>query len=452
MVLAAVVCLCAGVNTIVATPDGQRRPTFANDIAPIVLTRCASCHRPGQAAPFPLLSYDDVRAKGKEIVEATASGLMPPWHATQGPGFPAILGDRRLSDRQIAVIRTWVNNGMPGGDLRRAPELPAFPSPWPLGVPDITLALPRAQVVEVNNPVAHRNVVIPLSFPTDLWIGAIDYRPSAPGVLRHARFLLAPADLTVTDNDALPGLAGLFGSGRLEDYGDRLVAAARSLTDLGAWVPGLPARALPERLAIRVPARSNLVMQMHVRPSDANVVEDGRVALYFAAQTSRQAIVPVNVPPAFGIAAGLSIPAGEPRHVLKDFFTLPVDVVAVGARGHAHALGREMTLTATLPNGPARGLLRIGRWDPDWPDSYFFAAPVRLPKGTVLHAEIVYDNSADNPRNLFTPPRQVGWGRASTGEMGSLTLLILEPSGPDAAALDAAITKHLRERLINRAR
>ena len=70
--------VCAwGAAGVVATPDAQRRPTFAADIAPIVLARCAPCHRPGQAAPFSLLSYDDVRAKGKDIVDATRARLMP---------------------------------------------------------------------------------------------------------------------------------------------------------------------------------------------------------------------------------------------------------------------------------------------------------------------------------------------------------------------------------------
>jgi hypothetical protein len=111
-----------------------------------------------------------------------------------------------------------------------------------------------------------------------------------------------------------------------------------------------------------------------------------------------------------------------------------------------------MTMTATLPNGTERGLLRIDRWNVDWPESYFFAAPVRLLKGTAIRVEIVYDNSAANPRNLFSPPRRVGWGRLSVGEMGSMTLLITAPAGPDAQTLDAAVAQHLRDQLLARGR
>jgi hypothetical protein len=149
-----------------------------------------------------------------------------------------------------------------------------------------------------------------------------------------------------------------------------------------------------------------------------------------------------------GIASGLMIPAGEGRHVLTDSFTLPIDVEAVGARGHAHYLGREMTMTATVPKGGARGLLRLTQWDVDWPDLYLFAAPIRLPKGTAINVEILYDNSAANPRNLFSPPRTVGWGRLSVGEMGSMGLLITAPTPDDAAVLEQARAKNLRQQLL----
>ena len=32
-------------------------PTFNKDIAPILYQNCSTCHRPGEVAPFPLLTY-----------------------------------------------------------------------------------------------------------------------------------------------------------------------------------------------------------------------------------------------------------------------------------------------------------------------------------------------------------------------------------------------------------
>jgi mono/diheme cytochrome c family protein len=432
-----------------AMPDAQRNPNFASDVAPLVLDRCAPCHRPGRAAPFPMLSYDDVRSRGKDIAAAVAARRMPPWPATQGPGFPALLDDPRLTDKQIEMIARWVRNGMPAGNLRRAPVPPPFPMPWPLGTPDITIDLPYRIAVPAGADTTV-TVVVPLGFPADLWMGAIDYEPGASGVVRDARFFLAPPDLEIASGDLLPGVGGLLGAGSLENYGDRLFAAARGLTDLGAWTPGLARRMLPGDLAIRAPERANIVLQLHLRAGVTDTTEDGRIGVYFAGPLARTAVTPIEVPPASGMVAGLSIPAGEPRFVLADALVLPVDVRAVGARAYAHALARDMTMTAALPDGTTRGLLRIDQWNPGWPATGYFTAPMRLPKGTAIRVEIAYDNSAGNPRNLFTPPRPVVWGRTSVGEMGGMTLLVAGLSPEDAQAIDDAVAAHLRDQLLRR--
>src|SRR5512138_568071 len=88
-------------------------PTFAADVASIVYAHCSSCHRPGQAAPFSLLSYDDVRRRATLIVAATGRRYMPPWHATPAPGFPEFRDERRLSDNDIATLKAWVDAGLP---------------------------------------------------------------------------------------------------------------------------------------------------------------------------------------------------------------------------------------------------------------------------------------------------------------------------------------------------
>lgn len=430
--------------------ERQRNPTFAKDIAPLVYTHCMPCHRSGQPA-FPLATYDDVRARGADVAKAVETRLMPPWLAAQGAGFPPLLGDRRLTDRQIAAVAAWVAHGMPAGSARDTPAPPAMSSsPWPLGVPDVTIGLSRAIHIAAGGGDEYRNVIVPLDFPSDVAITAIDYVPEDGSVLRHARFLLAPLDLPVSDNDSLPGVGGLLGGGNLQNYGDRLLAAAGSLVDLGAWTPGYARHVMPEGLALRLPAGYALVIQMHFRPSDIDAIENGHVGLYYSKPASHRFVQPLAVPPAFGIATGLNVPPNQAAFTVTDSFTLPIDIEAIGARGDANLLGHELKLTAVLPNRSSRGLLRIADWNADWPESYFFATPIHLPKGTMLRSDIVYDNSATNPRNIFTPPRRTMWGRLPAGEMGTMTLLIVQPPTADAALLKDAVGKHVREQLMGR--
>ena len=142
------------------TPPPVSAPTFARDVAPIVYTNCTTCHRPGQSAPFSLISYEDVQKHGAFIAKMTARRLMPPWHATPAEGFPEFRDDRRLSDRDLETLKSWVDAGMPAGDLKSAPNPPAFPEGWPLGKPDLVVFMPKPIDVPAEGPDLYRNTVL----------------------------------------------------------------------------------------------------------------------------------------------------------------------------------------------------------------------------------------------------------------------------------------------------
>ncbi len=429
-------------------------PTFAADIAPIIYANCTVCHRPEQAAPFSLISYDDVRKHGKTIVDVVSRRYMPPWHASRAEGFPEFRDERHLSDKQIETFTAWVAAGMPSGDLMKVPRPPVFPNGWSLGVPDMVLSFPKTVAVAEDGPDQYRNIVMDVDLPDDRWITAIDFEPSARSVVHHALFFAGPSSTTVGEMDAIPGL----GSALLGARGRRGAAGAAGSESpqpwggLGGWVPGVTPRFYPDGIAQPFPRHSNIVIQMHLHPSGKAQMEDGKLALYFAKKPPEKSLTGVQVPPVFGFASGIDIPAGARDYTVHDSFVLPVDVEAYGARGHAHYLGREMKMTAVLPDGTTRGLLWIKNWDFSWQDSYFFKEPLKLPKGTKVDVTIVYDNSAGNPRNPKSPPERVKWGRESVDEMGSMTLLVASPSGADGDALRAAQAQHFRQQLINRAR
>jgi len=417
----------------VARPTAADRaaPTFAADVAPIIYTHCSTCHRPAQAAPFSLLSYEDVKRRATLIVAATGRRYMPPWHATPAPGFPEFRDDRRLADPDIATIKTWVDAGMPAGDLTTAPKPPAFPDGWALGTPDIELTYPVTIDVPADGPDLYRNVVLPLDRPDDAWVTAVDFEPGARKVVHHALFFAGPADAFTPGggDNAFPGLRG------------------GAMPSLGGWVPGMTPRFFPDGIAQPLPAHSNLIVQLHLHPSGRPEHERGRLAIYLAKQPPAKRLNSLQVPPMFGFAMGIDIPPSEKRYTIRDSFVLPVDVEAYGARGHAHYLAHDMKMTATLPDGSTRGLLWISDWDFGWQDSYFFKTPLTLPKGTRIDTEIVYDNSELNMRNPNSPPKRVKWGLGTLDEMGSMTLLITTSSRQDDRMLRQISTQHFRQQL-----
>ncbi|MGK0300370.1 MAG: hypothetical protein ACI89X_001238, partial [Planctomycetota bacterium] len=210
---------------------------------------------------------------------------------------------------------------------------------------------------------------------------------------------------------------------------------------VAGWAVGGQPEHLPQGLAIKLRKGSDLILQSHLHPTGRKTEEQTTIGLYFAKQPPKRSVVSVQLPPFFGFFAGLDISAGDADFRLQDSFELPCDVDAVTIGGHAHLLCRSMRMHAVLPDGKEVPLVHIPEWDFDWQNRYTFAQSVRLPAGSVIHADLRYDNSKANPDNPNVPPRRVRWGRETSDEMGSVTLLVTPKDQDDLALLNRAIQK-----------
>ncbi|MEM8953452.1 MAG: hypothetical protein AAGD22_04795 [Verrucomicrobiota bacterium] len=384
---------------------------------------CSQCHRPGEAAPFALLDYSDVKRRSKTIERVINDRYMPPWHPV--PGHGEFAHERRLTNDEIATFAAWVEGGTPLGDPDRVPAPPTFPEGWQLGEPDMIVAMDGSFAVPADGPDLYRSFVIPLDLPEDKWVTAIELRPQARSVVHHVLYFLdeSGAARRLDAQDEQPGFQGM-----------RFRVSGR----LGGYVPGAAPNHLPSDLAYPLPKGADLVLQTHFHPSGKAFEEKFTVGLFFADEKPRKTLANIQIPPVFGRTMNIDIPAGEKDYRIKDTFKLPVDAVAHSVGGHAHYLCETMKLTATLPDGTTQPLLLIDDWDLDWQDRYTFKEPVSLPAGTILTSELTYDNSADNPDNPTIPPVRVKWGRESTDEMGSITLMVTAAKESDVAQLNRA--------------
>src|SRR6185369_2054194 len=201
----------------------------------------------------------------------------------------------------------------------------------------------------------------------------------------------------------------------------------------------------PEGLALQVPKGSDLVVQYHFHPTGNLEAEKSLIGLYFAKKAPERTLARIQLPPHYSLFSGLDIPPGEMAFVIRDSYTLPVALDAVGVGAHAHYIARNLKLTATLPGGDVKTLLLIKDWDFAWQDRYYFQQLAPLPSGTRLDVEIHWDNSADNLRNPSSPPVRVTWGEESKDEMGSISLIAVAHEESDHPALRANIAQHNRE-------
>src|SRR5215831_4214120 len=144
----------------VASAQESNPPKFTKDVAPILFKQCATCHRPGEAAPFSLLTYQDARKRGKLIAQVTQSRQMPPWKADKSD--IAFRNERRLPAADIVILQQWLAAGMPEGDKKDLPAAPMFEGGWPLGKPDLVVKMPKAYQVPAEGRDIYRNFAIAL--------------------------------------------------------------------------------------------------------------------------------------------------------------------------------------------------------------------------------------------------------------------------------------------------
>ena len=403
------------------------RVTFTETIAPIIYANCVTCHRPGEAAPFPLISYSDVSKRAPLIATVTKSRYMPPWHAAHGYGEFA--DERRLTDSQISAIGEWVKQGMPEGDTAKLPKLPQFPDGWHLGKPDLVVEMSAAYDLPASGPDIYRNFVIATHLTEDKWVRAVEFRPSARKVVHHVLFAYdAGGGAAKLDGaDGHPGFGGMSAIG--------IAGASGNAGSLGGWAVGATPAFMPEGVALPLPKGSDIVLQMHFHLTGKRETERSVVGIYFADKAPERRVFAIQAPALFGFGAGIDIPAGEKKFTIEDSLVLPVDVKALSVGSHAHYVAKEMKATATLPDGTKQPILWIPDWDFNWQDRYTYNAPVSLPKGTRIDVRLTYDNSTGNPRNPSDPPKRVTWGEESFDEMGSVTVAVQALRREDEPAL-----------------
>lgn len=390
--------------------------TFARDIAPIIYKNCSGCHRPGEAGPFPLLTYDDVRRRAQLIEIVTQSRYMPPW--LPEPGHGAFEGVRRLSDDEIATISRWVAGGTPEGDPAAIPPLPDWTEGWQLGEPDLVIQMPDAYDLPAAGSDVFRSFAIPITLSERKYVQGFEFRPGNAKIVHHARMLLDQTGGSRRRDAADRGPG--FGSSMFVD--DIFDPAGHWI----GWTPGKQPVLRSPDIAWELNPGTDLVLEIHMVPTGKPERIQSSFGFYFSDTE------PTSTP--FILRLGsktIDIEAGAENYVIEDRYVLPVDVDMLAVYPHAHYLATEMEGWAKLPDGTRHPLLRISDWNFDWQDEYRYDEQPFLPKGTAIEMRFLYDNSASNPRNPSDPPVRVTYGWQTAEEMGDLWFQVVPRRSED---------------------
>jgi tetratricopeptide (TPR) repeat protein len=400
--------------------SAQPTLTFNKDIASIIWTRCAPCHRPGEIGPFSLLTYDDVRRRATQIGTVTAKGIMPPWKPAAAQG--EFQDDRRLPAEELEKIQRWIAGGLARGAPRDLRTPPAWQNGWRLGTPDLIISMPEAYTVRADGGDLFRTFVIPIPLEQARYVRAIEFRPGNARVVHHANLGVdrTQSSRQLDARDPEPGYVG----GMVQD-------ARYPEGQMLGWTPGQAPHPSPAGTAWRLEPGSDLVAQLHLQPTGKPERVQVSVGFFFTKEE------PTRAP--LGLRLGsetIDIAAGDRQYTIADRYVLPVDVELLAIQPHAHNLARRMEASATLPDGVTRRLIAIDDWDFRWQDVYRYVTPVPLPKGTTIAMRYTYDNSTGNARNPHQPPARVVWGQNTSDEMGDLWLQVVPRANADFAVLE----------------
>jgi tetratricopeptide (TPR) repeat protein len=421
--------VCVGVFCFVqfAAAQALAPVTFSRDIAPIIFEKCGVCHHPNGPAPFSLLTYASAKQHATQIAAATRNRFMPPWKSEAGFGGEFI-GQRHLTDDEIAAIDRWVAGGAPEGDARPLPA-PTWTEGWQLGKPDLVVTLPVPYQLPSDGIDVSRVFVLPVPTTSRRYVRGLEFRPGNPRVVHHANIRIdrTRASRQLDDRDPEPGYDGVILRSAVFPDGYFL-----------GWTPGQVSPLLPKGMAWVLEPGSDLVVEIHMQPSGKPEQVAPSIGLYFTDDPPERTPVMLRLG-----RQNIDIPAGDSHYVVEDSFVLPVDVEVQALQPHAHQRARDVEGTATLPDGTRRSLIKINSWDFRWQHVYRLVSPLALPRGTTIAMRYTYDNSAANLRNPQQPPIRVFWGQYSRDEMGDLWLQVLTRTDGDRQLLNDAFRPKL---------
>ena len=384
---------CAG------TPPAA--PTFNKDILPILQTRCQPCHRPGEIGPMPLITYEQTRPWAKAIVEAVKTNKMPPWFADKCCG--EFSTEHILKPEEIAAIDQWVAGGALEGKKKDAPRPIKWTNDWKIDGPSVVVSLPHAYDVPANAKIDYQYVILPIDLAEDKWVSAIEIHPSDRSVVHHAVLYVRTKDSRWLRNvPRLTMYAPPSGSPTPEEPQADILAV---------YTSGSPAAIWPEGMGKKLPAGSDLVLEIHYTSKKTPAVDRTSVGINFLKERPAHRVLTLQMQ-----NRAIVIPPGASDYHASVSGVMPRDAFLLSMFPHMHVRGSAFEYAIVQPDGKLLTLLRVKPYDFSWQVSYPLKTPRYLPKGTKLVWTGYFDNSANNPRNP-DPKAEVRWGEQSWEEM-----------------------------------
>jgi hypothetical protein len=388
--------------------------TFSSHIAPIIHQNCTKCHISDGPAPFSLLSYNEIAPKHKLIWEVISKNIMPPWPAD--PSYSNFANEMYLTDDEKAVFGKWIEQGLQYGDsLATDFDIDKIRKDLAIGQPDMVIPIPRVKILG-NNTDLFLVMKIPFELPQDTFIRAIEFVPGNKRLVHHVN-----THIITYDDDKKATIQKGKRYINQDEYGSTEIHKMLDiLNDDGTYAPITPSVSNylpgtlfsfypPEIGGYRVKKKNVFYLNdLHYGPSAIEDYDSSYFKIYFSDKPPMREVKEFQMG-TLGIAPvipQLIVPADS----IKKFTisaTIAEDISLISIVPHMHLIGKCFLAYAVKPSGDTIPLIRIPDWDFRWQYFYMFKNLLKIPRGTTIYVEGVYDNTASNPNNPFYPPREI---------------------------------------------
>jgi len=389
--------VCVALATAAPVPQ----PTFYKDVLPILQKNCQGCHRPGEAAPMSLLTYENARPYAKSIRAAVLTRQMPPWFAN--PHYGKFSNDRTLPDAEVKTLVAWADSGAKAGDPADAPKPVSFTEGWVIGKPDLVLEVPEAFAIPKEGTIDYQYVRLPTHFTEDKYVQFAEARPTDREHTHHIiAFIRDPRSPWMRDAPiGVPFVPEKSKNGDAAFGGDFLAG----------YAPGTIPDVLQPGQAKLIPKGADIIFQLHYTADGKPGSDQSRVGLIFAKEPPKERVLTLAA-----ARGDFAIPPGDPDYRVDSKITLRDDSTLLMMLPHMHLRGKDFEYRIVFPDGRRQTLLSVPHYSFSWQLSYYLDQPLFLPKGTVIECTAHFDNSANNPANP-DPSKEVHFGEQSWDEM-----------------------------------
>ncbi|MBN8670071.1 MAG: hypothetical protein J0L80_05270 [Chitinophagales bacterium] len=389
--------------------------TYTEHIAPLMYKNCTGCHREGGGAHFNLVTYADAKKYGAASAFVMRERMMPPWPAD--PHYTEFVGQKVVSERDIRLVEKWVQDGMKEGPADKMPKLPDYPKGSLIGTPDLRIPV-EPYFLPANSSDKFLLVKIPFELPADTYASVVEFMPGNGNVVHHVN-----GDMVKYDFDKKKTVyVGKNIADMIEDSTIKIAFEKLGLpNDDGTYptlqksvvnyLPGTYGQRYPEGLGgYKLPRKGAFLLNdLHYGfTKDKAVWDSSYINIFFSKLPPSRPVREFQLG-TIGVSPVLPDLVLQPNTVKNVYskYTIPEDISVLTINPHMHLIGKSFKAYALKPDGDTIRLISIPKWDFNWQYFYTFKKLVKIPKGSTIVAEGVYDNTKNNMNNPFSPPRLV---------------------------------------------